>query len=189
MDSFRRLGGHDAPDVLRVVPIRDQDRLLARSRFVTGLSLRKIIDLRHSVDQRFELHEVGPRIFQLVRALEQLHRTAHHGFLKPSNIILEPEGVRITDFGLMQALPRAAFVRSQQDAGAFVYLAPEVRSDNRRTSVPMYSVGAILFELLAGRAYQEDGPSLGECLAEPGRSMKQIDSLIAQATAIGRKSL
>ena len=41
VDSFRRLGGHDAPDILRVVPVRDEERLLARSRFVPGVSLEK----------------------------------------------------------------------------------------------------------------------------------------------------
>gem|GEM_PF-2012410 len=189
LDSFRRLGGHDAPDVLRVVPLRDQERVLARSRFITGLSLRKVMDLRQQQGQQFQLHEVGPRIFQLVRALEQLHRSAHHGFLKPSNILLEPSGVRLTDLGLLQALPQTAFAQAQQDAGAYVYLAPEVRNDqlvDARSDV--YSVGTVLYELLAGRALTEDAPPLSNVLASSGlEKWGQVDSLIQQATAADPK--
>ncbi|MEE2755792.1 MAG: SUMF1/EgtB/PvdO family nonheme iron enzyme [Myxococcota bacterium] len=186
LDSFRRLGGHDAPDVLRVVPLRDQERVLARSRFITGLSLRKVMDLRQQQGQQFQLHEVGPRIFQLVRALEQLHRSAHHGFLKPSNILLEPSGVRLTDLGLLQALPQTGFAQAQQDAGAYVYLAPEVRNDqlvDARSDV--YTVGTVLYELLAGRALTDGAPPLSEILGSNGREKwGQVDSLIQQATAV-----
>ena len=185
VDAFRRLGGHDAPDVLRVVPVRAQDRVLARSRFISGLSLRKVLDLRKSQGQRFEPHEVGPRIFQLVRALEQLHRTSHHGFLKPNNIILEPNGVRITDLGLFHALPHRQFVDAQRDAGAYPYLAPEVRGESLVDArADVFTVGALLYELLSGQPKTEDAPPLAEIAAlEDGGRWRQVDSLIAQAMA------
>ncbi len=184
-DAFARIGRHDSPDVLRVIPLRDGERLLVRSRFITGLSLRKAIELRAQSGQRFELHEVGPRVFQMVRALEHLHPTAPHGFLKPENVLLTPEGVRVTDFGLFQAIEPTRFVSAQQDAGAFVYLAPELRngqSPDARSDV--YSIGTILFELLTGKPFEENGPSLGEVVGEPGSSRwRETDALIAQATS------
>ncbi|MGC6417229.1 MAG: protein kinase domain-containing protein [Bradymonadia bacterium] len=185
VDAFRRLGGHDAPDVLRVVPVRAQDRVLARSRFISGLSLRKVLDLRKSQGQRFEPHEVGPRIFQLVRALEQLHRTSHHGFLKPNNIILEPNGVRITDLGLFHALPHRQFVDAQRDAGAYPYLAPEVRGESLVDArADVFTVGALLYELLSGQPKTDEAPPLAEIAAlEDGGRWRQVDSLIAQAMA------
>ena len=42
-EALRRVGRHEASNVLTLVPIRDGERLLTRSLHVTGLTLRKVL--------------------------------------------------------------------------------------------------------------------------------------------------
>ena len=87
----------------------------------------------------------------IARGLAAAHRrNVIHCDLKPSNVMIDPDGaVKIIDFGLARiadpARPTGAPV------GTPDYMAPEVwlgEAPGRRADV--YSVGALLFELLAG---------------------------------------
>ena len=97
-------------------------------------------------------------VAKLARALAQTHRAGIiHRELKPANIMMDGSGQPvITDFGLTRRIDTAA-PRLTQD-GAFVdtplYMAPEqISGELNETGPPgdVYSLGAILYELLAGR--------------------------------------
>lgn len=79
-----------------------------------------------------------------------------HGFVTPANVLVSYEGeVRLRGFGYWPARARELGAVSESDA---LYLAPEqaaggagdVKSD-------MFSVGALLFEMLTGQPLQEPG--------------------------------
>src|SRR5580698_1112699 len=93
----------------------------------------------------------------VARAVQYLHE--HHMIhrdLKPSNILLAPDGTPyVTDFGLAKAL---AFDSPHTQTGTMVgtlgYMAPEQTLGESGSISPrsdVYSLGAILFELLTGR--------------------------------------
>jgi hypothetical protein len=98
---------------------------------------------------------------QLIATLAQAVHAAHelrvvHRDLKPANILLTTAGVpKITDFGLAKRLDVAG---SQTKSGAIVgtpsYMAPEQAGNKSKSIGPaadIYSLGAILYELLTGR--------------------------------------
>jgi eukaryotic-like serine/threonine-protein kinase len=98
-----------------------------------------------------------PIAIDMLNALTAIHtRGVIHRDLKPSNVFLTRHGVKLLDFGLarMEATPDSAIglTRSGIAVGTPRYMAPEVvtgepvdaRSD-------LFAVGAILFEMLAGR--------------------------------------
>jgi hypothetical protein len=133
----------------------DGDRCYVVSQFLEGLSLRKILDLRRQKGQRFAIGEVEPLVSQLCRALGGGGQAVVHGGLKPANIVILPDLLKVTDLGLYRAIPLEAFLAAQRGAGdAFHYLAPEVR---RRAEVDaradVFSIAAIVAELLGGRLY------------------------------------
>ncbi len=91
---------------------------------------------------------------QLADALDACHRAGVlHRDLKPSNIVIHPErGAIVLDFGVAWFSSAANLTRTGAVVGSPQYLAPEVfRSSFFDARADLYSLGAILFEMLAGR--------------------------------------
>lgn len=140
---------------------KDADKAFFTMQFLEGLSLRKIIDLRKEKKQHFALSEVEPIYNQLCQALDYAHKTTLHGDLKPDNVIVLPDLLKVTDFGLLRGLPRKPFLAIQKSRQPnFAYLAPEVRLEVEELSpaVDLYSLGVILAEMLTGQIVDENKP-------------------------------
>lgn len=79
-----------------------------------------------------------------------------HRDLKPSNILVTPNGdVRLLDFGIAKLLddpePVALHPRTEVRAFTLHYAAPEqVRGEPVTTMTDVYSLGVVLYELIAG---------------------------------------
>jgi len=87
---------------------------------------------------------------QICQALAHLHdRGVLHGDIKPSNILLSEDQIKIVDFGLAQ--PRAG-KRDKPIGGTLPYLAPEILSGGNPTArSDLYSLGILLYELSTGK--------------------------------------
>ncbi|HEX3684314.1 MAG TPA: serine/threonine-protein kinase [Bryobacteraceae bacterium] len=104
---------------------------------------------------------IGMRL-QLFRAVCEAVQHAHshaviHRDLKPSNILVKSDGaVRLLDFGIAKQLETLHLQADQTMAGLRLmtpaYAAPEqIRGDRVGIGTDVYSLGVILYELLAGR--------------------------------------
>lgn len=138
--------------------------------YVDGGSLNDLLKKKHS----FTIHEAALLIEQLARAMQYAHGNGViHRDLKPANILLSNElsssssssglspGLRlpfvpkITDFGLAKQVDVSAdLTASGAILGTPAYMAPEqARGKSREisTATDVYALGAMLYELLAGR--------------------------------------
>jgi serine/threonine protein kinase len=79
-----------------------------------------------------------------------------HRDLKPSNVLLDTDGVpKVADFGIAKRLGSdSSMTVSGSVMGTPVYMAPEQAQGSSKNAGPaadVYSLGAVLYELLTGR--------------------------------------
>lgn len=148
------------------------------------------------------LDRVDRIVRQILRAVETLHaRGVIHADLKPENIMLSPhesgERVRIIDLGAA-LVNGVAMVDPGEVVGTPGYVAPElVDGDAVTAASDVYAIGALLFEMLTGRApfsgtdlYDvRDQQTLGHLprasalRAVPGEVSDALDAVVATALA------
>jgi serine/threonine-protein kinase len=116
---------------------------------ITDAVLRSDLDVRGVVD----------RVILVCEAVAAAHRRlVVHGDIKPSNVLVTPEGeVRLLDFGVARLLESEAEADGPGPVTA-AYASPQRRAgEPPGTTDDVYALGALLQELLA-----RCGPTLGE---------------------------
>ncbi len=144
--------------------------------YLEGLNLQKVVGLRRQRDEGFNLAELEPIISQITLAVQHIGRDFPHGNLKPSNIVLLPELLKVTDSYVLASLPDDVFAERNADES---FVAPELRAQGSEASVEcdVYSVGAIIGYMLFGEDYQP-GTQMGAQGA-----LSAVDALCKRAMA------
>ncbi|MCA9527603.1 MAG: protein kinase, partial [Myxococcales bacterium] len=185
-EAVRRVRRLSQQNIVRLYEQEEtDDRCYYTMQLLEGLPLRKVVGLRREREQRFTVREVEPIFNQITMALGHAHRHTVHGNLKPENILILPDVLKLTDVGSYAFVDRARFVAAQQEAGRGGYLAPELIAGEALTpQADIYSLGALLYELLTGKPFGPEAIPVSKLLDKPDEAQPGgIDRIISRATA------
>jgi serine/threonine-protein kinase len=119
---------------------------------IEGESLAQLVQRRSPAPKR-----AAGYVETIAKAIDYAHsKGILHRDLKPANVLIDADGeLRITDFGLAKSLADdAGLTESGTAMGSPGYSPPEIaggRRDQLGPASDVYSLGAILYDLLTGR--------------------------------------
>ncbi len=147
---------------------------------VEAVSLRTLQSLKREALEPFAKKEIANLVFEMCEALKMIHLLGANGNLKPENILLSDNGLRIDD-------PFFLVGRGDvpPDHGVFPfadrYLAPEQLQDEmqERKESDIYALALIMGEVLVGKPVKPAVP-----LSDQGPFFSpELDDLYIRATA------
>ena len=146
--------------------------------------------LHHALRDAGTMHEyrVGRISQQICRALREAHtHDVIHRDLKPANIFLSKHGddedyVKVLDFGLVKHLterPEEQLTQTGLFMGSPKYMAPEqIQGGHVDARTDVYSLGIMMYEMLAGKVPFERPTSVNILMAhvgEPPPPMREVN--------------
>ncbi len=112
---------------------------------------------------RLSPEEAARLLWQVADALVAAHAAGIvHRDVKPSNVLVDAAGkVKLTDFGIARIATDPSLTQTGMVTGSPAYLAPEIATGTRSDeAADVWSLGATMFQLLAGRAPYEVGDNV-----------------------------
>ena len=135
--------------------------------YLKGPTLANYLRRMHERHERIPPHQVARLLKGLTAALDYAHEQGViHRDIKPGNILLNSRADEIsfdkpltndveailTDFGLVRIVDATSQTASGMVSGTPMYMSPEqARGDKTDHRTDIYSLGVVLYEMLAGR--------------------------------------
>ena len=133
---------------------------------VNGVSLGGYLKALHKKEEKLPMDMIAHILSSLASAIDYAHsQNIIHRDIKPANVLLRsasgyvnedeplPEDVEpvLTDFGLVRLLDSSIQTSTGQVSGTPAYMSPEqARGDRVDRKTDIYSLGVLLYEMLAG---------------------------------------
>jgi len=123
---------------------------------------------------------------QVLEGCAHLHRVGmSHGDIKPQNILVSAERVKLTDFG-SSVLPEDMYARTRENGGTILYSAPEIvgatlatRDASARYLSDIYSLGVLLYHLVTARLPHDTLSQVARHV--PFARSRELNSSVSQA--------
>ncbi len=133
--------------------------------YVEGQNLSELMKER---DDALAPREAAELLLPLCRALEYVHsKGIIHRDIKPANILLDvSDEARLVDFGIARDDSQERMTETGERPGSVHYMSPEqVRARREKIDhrTDIYSLGAVLYEMLTGRPPHEGETTLEIC--------------------------
>jgi len=142
-------------NIVRVRDIGETDKVKFISmELLEGMSLRDWMALQKGFTDKVAIEDATNIIKQVCNGLSYAHQFTVHRDIKPENIMVQENlQIKITDFGIAKLLSPIELSSTVLSVGTAYYMAPEQYLQDSEVDhrADIYSVGVLLYELLAGR--------------------------------------
>ncbi len=142
------------PHIIQVYDFdHDEDLYYMVLEFVPGDTLQAKLKKLNVAKQDLPLNEIIEVMAKICEAVGYAHEQGMiHRDLKPANVMINPKGDPILmDFGVAKILGSAQHTATGAIIGTAKYMSPEQsRGDRPDERTDIYSLGVILFEMVAG---------------------------------------
>ncbi|HTE40923.1 MAG TPA: serine/threonine-protein kinase [Steroidobacteraceae bacterium] len=146
------------PNIVKVFDVAlDEPYHFITMELLEGETLRQQMEARKQQRKPYSVAEVLGYAQQLIAALQYAHKQIVHRDLKPENVWVCSDGtLKLIDFGIARAFTKSALTRTGMVMGTAYYMAPEQFDGAKDVDwhADQYSLGVMLYELLAGRIPQ-----------------------------------
>jgi len=147
------------PNIVKIYDVGFSDKIqYIVMEYIDGITLKEYIEEEKRLTWKDTVHF----LIQILRALQHAHdKGIVHRDIKPQNIMMFTDGtIKVMDFGIAKFAREEGKTATDQAIGSVHYISPEqARGDVTDEKSDIYSVGAMMYEMLTGRKpFDSDNP-------------------------------